>query len=94
MNFIKKNCINLLIDRVIDSAREGTIEETVAHLLIYGNNYALSEKSEEKLVSLVKEEYFDDFIESEEGKEENVPEYPRLVRWIEKQDPINWVESV
>jgi hypothetical protein len=94
MNFIKKQCINLITEKVIESAREGNIEEMVARMLIYGNNYALSEKSEEKLVSIVKDEYSYELMDSEEGQKSDVPEYPRLVRWIEKQETFNWIDIV
>jgi|688.fasta_scaffold00313_105 hypothetical protein len=92
MNDIRTQCINMLVTRIVNDALENRNQDTIiAHLLIFGKSYCLSDKNTEELLDMVWDEYQNEFEDSEEAQAVAEPDKATLEAWIMKQTPYNWL---
>ena len=93
MNDLRKQCINLMTQRIIDNTFEdGDPSAVIAHLLIFGKEYCFDSQYTDDLINMVWEEFRHQFEEDEldNPDRDDVPDRPRFEAWLMKQDVKNW----
>lgn len=91
MNDLRKQCINMMTQKLIENSYDaGDMDQTIAHLLIFGKHYCLADKGQEELLLMAMDDFYSEFECSDEFENEDIPERTRFENWIMKQDVPNW----
>jgi len=91
MNKFKIQCINLILDKVINETLDYTpAEQAIAYLMVY--NEPLVNKTDEHLMDMVWDEYADEINDLDEFS--SVPDRTIVENWIMKQEPTQWFSMI
>lgn len=92
MDHFKTQCINMMLDKLINNSLDYSApEQVIAYLLVYGDG-PLVKETNETLLNMVWDEYSDEI----EGLDEfsSVPDRNLVENWIMKQKPTQWFTGI
>ena len=92
MNKFKIQCINLILDKMVNNAIEYSApDQVIAYLLVYGDQ-PLVKETDEHLMDMVWDEYADEINDLDEFS--SVPDRTIVENWIMKQEPTQWFSMI